>query len=110
MSKRFFFALFLCLAGAAASASDEDFILAAGQGDLKMVKLLLKYKADPNVTNEGYSALLYAAQEGHLEVVKALVEAGADVNREVDGFTALMMAEGAPHLEIAKYLRSKGAK
>jgi len=55
---------------------------AALNGDLEVVKLLLKYNANVNPDdNGGYSPLYYAATYGHLEVVKHIVNQGANVNQ-----------------------------
>jgi len=86
-------------------------ILASTAGDIKMVKLLLSFKADPNVTNEGYSALRYASEQGHVEVIKLLIESGAQIDfADPDGFTALMSAAANDKTDAIKYLLDKGAK
>ncbi len=53
--------------------------LAAGQGKLGIVDLLLSYGAKVDRTSEaGNSALMAAAARGRLEMVERLLEAGAD--------------------------------
>jgi ankyrin repeat protein len=54
--------------------------LAAGEGHLEIVKLLLEHGADVNAKTAYETALHLAAGEGHLEIVKLLLEHGADVN------------------------------
>lgn len=55
---------------------------AALNGDLKVVKLLLKNNTNVNPDgNGGYSPLHYAATNGHLEVVKHIINQGANVNQ-----------------------------
>lgn len=58
---------------------------AAERGELEMVTLLLKHKADPRAIGggeyfAGVTPLHLAAKRGHLEVAKALLKSGADVN------------------------------
>ncbi len=53
--------------------------LAATQGKLNIVRLLLKSGADPEIESWGcWRVIHYAAIHGHKEVVEALKEAGAD--------------------------------
>jgi ankyrin repeat protein len=54
--------------------------LAAGEGHLEIVKLLLEHGADVNAKTAYETALHLAAEKGHLEIVKFLLEHGADVN------------------------------
>jgi len=60
----------------------EGLHLAAGEGDLGKIKLLLTSGADVNAKELGLgaSALLCASQAGHYMVAQALIENGADVN------------------------------
>ena len=61
---------------------DPPLVLAAGNGHLACVRLLLSEGAD--IEQAGAmkdSALIRAAHNGHLHTVMFLVEAGADVNR-----------------------------
>ena len=55
---------------------------AAWNGDPDLVKLLLKYKADPNARHKesGSVPLHYAVLMNRLQVVEALLDGGADVN------------------------------
>lgn len=101
------------------------FIKAALAGDVEAMKLLLQYKADPNITTfNGTTALAAAAgvnwvqnqtwTEGpdkQLEAVKLCVDLGQDVNGANDmGLTPLHGAANRGSNEIISYLVSKGAK
>ena len=49
-------------------------------GNVKVVNLLLSYKAKVNMRSEsGFTPIMYAATEGHKDVVIRLLAAGADV-------------------------------
>jgi ankyrin repeat protein len=53
-------------------------MIAAGRGNVGMVKFLLENKADVNVRDEGgYSALMMC---GNKEILELLIAHGADVN------------------------------
>ena len=69
-------------------------MVAADEGHVDTVKLLLQHKASPDLQNRlGGTALMLACFKGHLEVVTELLKAGADVNtKSNDGYTALMQA------------------
>jgi len=69
-------------------------MLAADQGHVDTVNLLLQHRASPNLQNRrGGTALMLASFNGHLEVVTELLMAGADVNaKSINGYTALMQA------------------
>jgi len=46
---------------------------------LRIVKLLLKFKAEVNIQDsDGNTALIYACDNKRVEVIKLLMEAGAD--------------------------------
>jgi ankyrin repeat protein len=101
------------------------FIKAALAGDVEAMKLLLQYKADPNITTfNGTTALAAAAgvnwvqnqtwtegPEKQLEAVKLCVDLGQDVNGANDmGLTPLHGAANRGSNEIISYLVSKGAR
>jgi ankyrin repeat protein len=53
--------------------------VAADNGDLAIVQLLIAHHADLNIPyHDGYTALQFAETNGHANVVKALRDAGAD--------------------------------
>ena len=101
------------------------FLTAALAADATVMRLLLKYGADPNLgTFEGTTPLMAAAgvnwvydqtfDEGpaaRLEAVKLCLELGNDVNAiNSMGLTALMGAANRGSDDIIKFLVEKGAK
>lgn len=75
--------------------------------DVKVVDLLLKNGADPDVQeNElSWGALHKAVFHGNIKIVKRLIEAGADVNLLTsDHDTPLHMAAWKNHADVAKSL------
>lgn len=82
--------------------------LAAGEGHVEVVKVLLDHHADVNArrTDSGVTALYAAAGTGHSEVVKLLLDHHADVNATLtdDDATALHYAAQEGHQEIVKLL------
>jgi ankyrin repeat protein len=101
------------------------FLHAALSGDVESMRLLLKYKADPNIaTFHGTTALMAAAgvnwvgnqtwDEGPaalLEAVKMCVGLGGDVNAANSmGLRAVHGAANRGSNDIITYLVSKGAK
>jgi ankyrin repeat protein len=101
------------------------FVHAALAGDVEVMKLLLQYKADPNIaTFNGTTALAAAAgvnwvsnqtwTEGPdrlLEAVKLCVDLGQDVNQANDmGLAPLHGAANRGSNDIIGYLVSKGAR
>ena len=105
--------------------------LAAQIGNVKVMRILLDYGADPMIpTEEGTTPLLAAAGVGrliswmdvnresaqregrsNLEAVKLLLELGSDVNAVgQNGWTALHGAAYTAENEIVKSLVEKGAK
>ena len=92
-------------------ANTRNMLMAAFDGDLATVKILLDKGVNVNDKDEdsGGTALIKAAVMGHLEVVKFLIDKGADVNTPSKiGRTPLMCA--SPRLEVVKFLLDKGAK
>jgi ankyrin repeat protein len=101
------------------------FLTASRAADLTLMRLLLKYGADPNIgTFEGTTPLMAAAgvnwvydqtfDEGpaaRLEAVKLCHDLGNDVNSVNSmGLTALMGAANRGSDDIIKFLVEKGAK
>ena len=93
-------------------------VVAAGNGNLDCVKILLTYKADIEGGGgddnyhyycKGYTPLFAAAANGHLDVLSCLVERGADVNALVDDCTPLMVASLNGHSNVVNFLVEHGA-
>jgi len=82
--------------------------IAAGNGDLESIKLLLPETVGGLNVLDGDKAtpLFYALQEGREDVVKYLMEEGANPNvKNTDGVTPLSIAKSRPELsEIVKIL------
>jgi ankyrin repeat protein len=80
---------------------------AAAAGHARIVGLLLKYKADPNVREQGgYTPLHAAAQNGDREMIRTLLYGGADLTLQSnDGKLPLDLALAAGHSEAAKLLQ-----
>ncbi|KAG8003671.1 Cyclin-dependent kinase 4 inhibitor C, partial [Nibea albiflora] len=79
---------------------------AAREGFVDSVRLLLDYKADPNLCDHKDNLPLHlAAMWGHLEVVKLLIGRTADPQKpNGEGRTARQLAEDAGHADIVRYI------
>ncbi|CAH3192867.1 unnamed protein product [Porites evermanni] len=94
-------------------------IIAAHNGHLNSVKILLSYGADieargtlkiADEVTEGCTTLWAAASAGRLDVVKLLIERNADVEgRTSTGSTPLRAATYRGHLDIVRCLVESGA-
>ncbi len=86
--------------------------LAVYSGRAKIVSILLKAGANPNVLIGGASRPLHAAvRQGNPEIVRLLIEKGADVNALTsDRRSPLSYAIGLSHGDVADLLRAAGAK
>ena len=94
-------------------------IIAAHNGHLNSVKILLSYKADIEArgtlrigdeVSEGCTPLWGAAAADHLDVVKLLLEQNADVDSKTStGSTPLRAAANEGHLDIVRCLVESGA-
>ena len=94
-------------------------IIAAHNGHLNSVKILLKYGAEIETRGtlkiedeviEGCTPLWAAAATGHLDVVKLLIERNADVDgRTSTDSTPLRVAVYAGHLDVVRCLVERGA-
>ena len=80
---------------------------AAAAGHARIVGLLLKHKADPNVREQGgYTPLHAAAQNGDREMIRTLLYGGADLTLQSnDGKLPIDLALTAGHREAAKLLQ-----
>jgi len=84
---------------------------ASNNGDLDIVKEMIKDRVDPNIQDKiGNTALMWASDKGHLEIVTLLIQSGAVPNiQNENGKTALMQASNNGYLEIVKLLLEFGA-
>ncbi|KAL4346839.1 hypothetical protein GQ457_17G009990 [Hibiscus cannabinus] len=98
----------IVLAGVKARNGFDAFHIAAKQGDLEVLKILMDSNLDLSMTFDSYntSALHTAASQGHTEVVNFLLEKGSNVAAiaRSKGKTALHSAARNGHLEIVKTL------
>ncbi|BDI33825.1 hypothetical protein CCAX7_58760 [Capsulimonas corticalis] len=82
-------------------------LIVAERGYVKLVSLLLEYKAEVDVTQRvgGGTPLMRAADEGYNEIVTLLLMAGSDINRKTDrGQTSLSYAALSGHTETVRLL------
>jgi ankyrin repeat protein len=85
--------------------------LAAGQGNIEVVRYLLDEGADINAREKlGHTALAEAAYYGHIDVVNELLLRGADINTISDDGTALDMAVSRKNSTVADLLKHRGGK
>lgn len=62
------------------TVSDENDEYYYSNLTIKIMKLLLKYKADPNIQDaDGKTALMYVSNVGNYDVMTLLLENGADI-------------------------------
>ena len=83
---------------------DTAIALAALEGHLECIQLLVKAGTDTNPT-DSWTPLNYAAFNGHLDIAVFLLEHGAQVDaRAPNGMTSLMLAARNGHLPLVKLL------
>lgn len=95
----------------------NDFLMyplsvAAEEGFLDSVRLLLKYNALIDAQNTTFlsTALMLAAMKGRLEVVRELIDAGADINAvNKMGASVLFYAASSGQLDVVMELLERGA-
>ncbi|CAG8677594.1 4584_t:CDS:2 [Cetraspora pellucida] len=87
---------------------DNNIWVAAGDGDIERVKVLLSTGISPNIQDQnGYTPLAAATSYNHIELVEFLLSQGADINLpDHDGDTALHLVET---VEMAQKLLDLGA-
>lgn len=80
--------------------------IAAHEGILSMVNLLLEFGADVEKTNsQGYTPLIMASVKGHLDVVRQLVAAGSALGQsDTAQKCALVHAAISDNIKVVKYL------
>lgn len=91
--------------------SEDSFIKAAQNDNLRVIELFLAAGMNPNVkTKNGKTVLMVATSRGFTEIVRALLREGANVNVQDNyGTTPLMVAATAPNSDIVKILLDNGA-
>jgi ankyrin repeat protein len=89
-------------------AGENAMMLAALNGDMDMVQLLIS--KDAEVNKKGWAPLHYAAANGHDDIVKLLLDHSAYVDAgSPNGTTPLMMAARGGHVSTVKLLLDNGA-
>lgn len=86
-------------------------IIATKRGDLELVKLLIKYKANTDIKIMSVTTPFFIAlQDGKMEIAKELYENGADIeNPDGDGTSDLMYFADEENFQAVKFLLSCGA-
>ena len=90
------------------AAGENAMMLAALNGDLELVKLLIS--KDAEVNKKGWAPLHYAASNGNDDIVKLLLDHDAYIDAgSPNGTTPLMMASRGGHVSTVKLLLDSGA-
>ena len=97
--------------GAKQSLGATALDLAVDRQSEPFVKLLLDYKANPNLPSPyGWTPLMSACQRGSLSIVKLLLKRGAKPDlRNVHGDTAIIFAANTDRVEMVRALVGAGA-
>ncbi|KAJ7832151.1 ankyrin repeat-containing domain protein [Mycena olivaceomarginata] len=83
--------------------------LAAEQGHLDIVRLLVKNGANLNLQGNRGTALSAASGRGHVEIVHLLLDHGADINLQGEFGTPLEAASSKSRTDIVRFLLKHGA-
>lgn len=89
-------------------SKDTALMLASMKGNIKIIKLLLKFGASVNKADSasGSTALMAAAQGGSIDAVKILYAAGANINQKnKHGHNAIDYAEDYDSKACANFLK-----
>lgn len=94
------------LTRAGQSPTPEDFVKAAGQGDVELVGVFLQAGIDRDAQDgRGYTALIQASENGRKEVVRALLQEGVKTDLQTsEGNTALIAAAGNDQFDCVRLL------
>ncbi|NJK84336.1 MAG: ankyrin repeat domain-containing protein, partial [Saprospiraceae bacterium] len=86
-------------------------VLAAENGQVNAVRVLVKYGAYPDATDYmDNTALTMAARNGNPTIISYLVENGANLNHQnMLGITPITIAAESGHFAAANYLAAQGA-
>jgi ankyrin repeat protein len=81
-------------------------MIAAGNGNVDIINVLLENKADLNAKGDnGKTSLTIALRRNNLQTAQLLIEKGADINtRDDKGVTPLMWASYEGRLETVKFI------
>ena len=86
-------------------------LCAHGDSPAKMITLMVKAGADPNVLFEQAVPLIAAIKKSRPDYVKALIEAKADINwKDKQGKSVMQYAIASGDREIIALLKEAGAK
>jgi ankyrin repeat protein len=89
-------------------AGENAMMMAALNGDIDIVKLLIA--KDAEVNKKGWAPLHYAAANGNDDIVKLLLDHDAYIDAgSPNGTTPLMMASRGGHVSTVKLLLDSGA-
>lgn len=94
------------LTRAGQSLTPDDFVKAAGQGDVELVGVFLQAGMDRNAQDgRGYTALIQASENGRKDVVRALLQEGVKTDLQTtEGNTAVIAAAGNDQFECVRLL------
>jgi ankyrin repeat protein len=83
-------------------------ILAAGSGQVALLRILLEKKANPNIVASGISPMTAAMRKGCLECAELLLQYGADVNLPADDVTPFAAAAVHGRYDLTIWLLKHG--
>ena len=81
--------------------------LAIQQGDVKMVHLLLKFEANPNIENDNFPFISAAVEKCYDKIAKLLIQYHAELNKL--NYPPLIALLKSQNLECLKLLIMNGA-
>lgn len=97
----------------AGAGNETALMVAAGGGNLAVVKFLLDYGANINQKSiEGSTAIMPAISQGKTDVVKYLISKGASINYKITSgfrFSPIQLAAQLGYTEIVRELINGGA-